>query len=247
MPSKSGTHPMADPIPETAGQPPDLHIDIARAGDRLKISAFEQIGAEAHTVCHYDEIPIPLDKIAGRCHEIVRTLNMANRRGQVPHDVLGKLKEIGQIFSDDLFTPHVKEMVSQTRADHLIIHLDDQMVHVPWELLYDGRRFLCQRFGMGRLVRTRQNCPGGNRPRSLSDPLRMLILADPAVISRGLMPKGFSCGTGWTLKKSRYRRPCVRTISHRILSVKRSGSLIWSILPGTAIMTGMIRARAGGA
>ena len=50
--------------------------------------------------------------------------------------------------------------------------------HLPWELLNDGRQFLCQRFNMGRSVKTRQNLIGA-RTRLLARPLRMLILSDP--------------------------------------------------------------------
>jgi len=48
----------------------------------------------------------------------------------------------------------------------------------PWELLHDGKQFLCQRFSMGRLVKTRQTT-AGTRSRKLDRPLRALILADP--------------------------------------------------------------------
>ena len=36
--------------------------------------------------------------------------------------------------------------------------------------LHDGKRFLCQRFSMGRLVRTKQNVVGSGRSRVLARP-----------------------------------------------------------------------------
>ncbi len=56
--------------------------------------------------------------------------------------------------------------------------MDDQLVQVPWELLHDGRQFLCQGFNLGRLVKTRQNISGG-KTRLLGPPLKVLVLADP--------------------------------------------------------------------
>ena len=71
----------------------------------------------------------------------------------------------------------------------MILNLDDQLVHVPWELFYDGRQFLCQRFSMGRLVRTRQ-AVGERRTRVLARPLKMLVLADPEGDLKGAYDEG---------------------------------------------------------
>ena len=155
-----------------------LQLEITREESRLKIGAYEQIAGETSTVRHYEEIPISMDKIKSRCHEIVETLNNANRNGRLTREVLVKLREIGQVFTDELFTLDVKEMVTASKTDHLILNLDDQLVHVPWELLHDGQKFLCQRFNMGRLVKTRQTILSSRR-RLLARPLKMLILADP--------------------------------------------------------------------
>ncbi|MBN2438034.1 MAG: CHAT domain-containing protein [Deltaproteobacteria bacterium] len=155
-----------------------LQLEITREENRLKIGAYEQIAGETSTVRHYEEIPVSLDKIKVRCHEIVETLNSTNRNGRLTREVLVKLREIGQVFTDELFTPDVKEKVAASTADHLILNLDDQLVHVPWELLHDGQKFLCQRFNMGRLVKTRQTILPSRR-RLLARPLKMLILADP--------------------------------------------------------------------
>ena len=169
----------------------ELYLDVTRDKDSLKISAHEQLAGEASTVRHYEEIKAPMDRIGVRCGEIVKTLNRANRRGRVTRDILAKLKEIGQVFSDDLFTHNVKEMIKNTRSEHLIISLDDQLVQIPWELIHDGRQFLCQKFSMGRLVRTKQNVIGSAATRALARPLKMLILAD----SKGDLKGAYSEGT----------------------------------------------------
>jgi len=167
-----------------------LHIDVMRVADRLKISAYEKFVGESETVLHYREIPIPIDIIDRRCREIAETLNKANRQGRVSRDILVRLREIGQVFFDDLFTQDVKQKVRNTAAEHLILNLDDTLVHIPWELLYDGRQFLSQRFSMGRLVRTKQKVPGSGRLRKLTGPLKMLILADPGGDLNGAYAEG---------------------------------------------------------
>lgn len=166
-----------------------FELEIARDGNRLKLSAHEEIPGEESTIRHYDEIPVSMDMIQTKCHEMVETLNKANRKGRVSREVLVKLREIGQVLHDELLSLSVKEKLRKTKAEFLSLKIDDQLVHVPWELLSDGRQFLCQRFNMGRLVKTRQPIVGV-RSRVLRRPLRMLILADPEGDLKGAYAEG---------------------------------------------------------
>ncbi|MDY6863123.1 MAG: CHAT domain-containing protein, partial [Thermodesulfobacteriota bacterium] len=77
-----------------------------------------------------------------------------------------------------LLTKSCKDKISRTTAEDMILNIDDQLVHIPWELLYDGTQFFCQRFSMGRLVVTMQ-ATGGLKLRELKKPLNFMILADP--------------------------------------------------------------------
>ena len=113
----------------------ELFIEVMQEKDHLRIGASEQLGGETSTVRHYEKVPVSMAQISKRCREIVETLNKANRQGRVSRDILIKLREIGQVFNDDLFTHTIKEKIRETKADHLIMNLDDQLVQVPWELL----------------------------------------------------------------------------------------------------------------
>ncbi len=172
-----------------AARPEILHIEVAREGDRIKLCAYEQPPGEATTIQQYEETNVSMDRIKSRCREMVDALNKVNRKGLVSREILTKLKEIGQLLSDELFTRDIKEKLRDSEAEHLIMHLDDQLVHVPWELLYDGRRFLCRKFSMGRLVRTRQ-AVSKERGRVLGRPLKMLVLADPGGDLKGANIEG---------------------------------------------------------
>ena len=155
-----------------------LQLEITREENSLKIGVSEQNAGEASTVRNYEEIPVPMEKIGERCRDITETLNNANRKGRLTRAVLMKLREFGQIFRDELFTASVRQKMEESKADHLIVYMDDQLVHIPWELLHDGKQFLCQRFNMGRLVKTRQTILN-SKSRLLARPLKMLVLADP--------------------------------------------------------------------
>ncbi len=167
-----------------------LQLDITKDGNQLKISADEQVAGGASTVKHYEELPVSMDKIEARCREVVETLNKTNRKGYITRDIFTKFRDIGRVFSDDLFTHRVKEKLRETDADHLIVNLDDHLVQIPWELLHDGKEFLCQRFSMGRSVRTRQNVVENRVARSLARPLKMLIMADPKGDLKGAYQEG---------------------------------------------------------
>lgn len=166
-----------------------LQLEVEREGNQLRLSVNEQISGAESPIRHYEEIPFSSGTIEAKCSEMVDTLNKANRKGLVQREVLVKLREIGQVLHDELFSLNVKEKIRKSQADYLSLKIDDQLVHLPWELLNDGRQFLCQRFNMGRSVKTRQNLIGA-RTRLLARPLRMLILADPENDLKGAYNEG---------------------------------------------------------
>ena len=174
---------------EDRHSPEVLHVDVTREGNRIKLSVYEQKPGEVNTIQHYEETGVSMDWVDTRCREMVETLNKVNRNGLISRENLEKLREIGQVFSDELFTLGVKEKLKNSRSEHMILNLDDQLVHVPWELLYDGRQFLCQKFSMGRLVKTRRTLVT-TRSRHLSRPLKMLVLADPGGDLKGAYDEG---------------------------------------------------------
>jgi CHAT domain-containing protein/TolB-like protein len=180
-------------ISGTAGPGSDrskvLHLEVTRDNDTLKISAFERLNNEEITIHDYEKVHAPMAKINARSNHLVKTLNEANRRGRMSREVLSRLSEIGQIFHDELFSHAVKEKLKNTNAEYIRLRLDDGLIHIPWELLNDGDRFLCQRFCMGRLVKTGQKIPE-IRYRKLDAPLTMMVLADPEKNLKGAYQEG---------------------------------------------------------
>jgi class 3 adenylate cyclase/tetratricopeptide (TPR) repeat protein len=166
-----------------------INLEFNLEGEQLKISAHEARPGEEITMRRYETTAISMANIEQRCHQLVETLNKANRRGRVTHQVLTKLRDIGQIMYDELLTFNVKEALRNSSSENLIITIDDQLIHIPWELLHDGNQFLCLRFNMGRVVRTRQPISGAHR-RKLEQPLDMLILADPTGDLKGAYTEG---------------------------------------------------------
>ncbi len=112
------------------------------------------------------------------CTAVVDLLNRSNNKGKIDKHTLKELQTTGQLLYDSLLTVRVKEKLAATKTEHLIVSVDDRLVHIPWELLFDGNSFLCQRFNMGRVVSTSQRISEPS-VRKIQKPLRMLIIADP--------------------------------------------------------------------
>ena len=160
-----------------------FEIDASLEKNHLKLSCFERIKGEERTIHHYEDLKIEIEKITGTCKETTNLLNRANKRGRVSKEILKQLQTNGQLLFDTVLSEDAKKKLADTKALDLMLRLDDNLVHIPWELLYDGKQFLCQRFSMGRIVSTRQAVSEGVA-RSVGKPLKMLILSDP----RGDLP-----------------------------------------------------------
>ena len=123
-------------------------------------------------------MPYQEDKIRELTTGIIDVLNRANQRGKIGNELLMKLKELGGMLFDQLVPRGDQGIAQEDRAtSNLMLAIDDRLVHVPWELLYDGADFLCQRFSMGRSVSTKQavsvvvrSLHGRSRCRSLPIP-----------------------------------------------------------------------------
>jgi len=166
-----------------------INIDVTRDGSAVKTTIHENQCGTVSSIQHYDTLDIPIEKINTRCHEMVEMLNTTNRSGRVSKKSLTRLREIGQIFYDELFSQSTKEKLRFSQAKFLQLTLDDQLVQIPWELLFDGNQFLCQRFCMGRSVKTRQTLPTNNN-RQVDNPLKLLLIADPRGDLNGAYQEG---------------------------------------------------------
>ena len=157
-----------------------LYLEILREDDnKVRVSCCEKAeGEEQRTLTCYENVRFPPTEIENNCRRIRNLLNQANRKGKISKDILVKLQNAGQFFYDSLLTSRVKEHINSTDAEYLILEINDKLVQIPWELFYDGQQFLCQRFSMGRLVKTSQSV-AGIKTRQVEVPVKMLIIADP--------------------------------------------------------------------
>ena len=172
------------------GEGGDLIIEASRENGYIKVSVYERSEGGEKTLRPYEHVDVPWEQIEARRREVISLLNRANRRAKVTREILESLKKSGQVLFDLLVPSKAREKLSSTEASNLILYVDDKLVHIPWELLFDGRQFLCRRFAMGRIVRTRQ-APTALSSRAPKAPFKVLVVADP----RGDLDASYREGT----------------------------------------------------
>jgi CHAT domain-containing protein len=153
-------------------------LEASRENGGVKICVYERGEGGERTLRLYENAEVDWEQIDATRREVITHLNRANRRAKVTPEILDGLKKSGQVLFDLLIPSKAREKISSTEARHLVLYVDDKLVHIPWELLFDGKQFLCRRFAMGRIVSTRQ-APTSLARRALKAPHKVLILADP--------------------------------------------------------------------
>jgi CHAT domain-containing protein len=155
-----------------------LVLEAARQERRIKVSVYERGAGIEGTLRPYEDSPVSWDQVERGVSEITGLLNRANKRGKLSPEIFRSLTKAGQLLFDLLIPAKAREKLNASSAEELILHIDDKLVHIPWELLFNGREFLCRRFATGRVVSTSQ-VPTALAKRELKAPLKVLILADP--------------------------------------------------------------------
>jgi hypothetical protein len=78
---------------------------------------------------------------------------------------LHELEASGRELFDLLLDSETKSSLLSSKASCLLLRIDDHLITIPWELLFDGERFLGERFAVGRQVLTDRRAPESGRMR----------------------------------------------------------------------------------
>ena len=180
-----------------------LILEVFRQDNTLKMGIFQQ-SELASTLKHYSQCPVSFKEIDTLCREIIFILNKANKKDIADPDLIQGLQKTGQLLWDQLLTRVVKDKLKNTQILDLVISLDEELINIPWELLYDGADFLCLKFNLGRLVRTKgEICP--TQYRSAQGTLKMLILANPTADLKSAYLEGINIKNQFDRKRNAVR------------------------------------------
>jgi len=152
-------------------------LEVLKQRGALSMSVFEH-GNFTSTLKHYTRQAVSTAQLSKLCSEVASLLNSSDIRGVLEPEALSGLKKTGQALYDCLLTKSVKERFKRAQNADLILSLDEELISVPWELLFTGEEFLCLKFNLGRVVRTKESMDSPHY-RGLPGVPKMLILANP--------------------------------------------------------------------
>src|SRR4051812_20207839 len=154
-----------------------MRLGLVAAGETLTLTF------AGDTVSRKWTVPWDAAATAATARAIIDTLARGNRGRTLADKNLDDLRHHGELLWRTLVPPELARELA--RGDSLTLELDEALVAVPWELMFDGAHFLCRRLSVGRQVATRQARRGDER-RAVGTPIRVLVMAaDP----RGDLPE----------------------------------------------------------
>jgi CHAT domain-containing protein len=154
-----------------------LILEVFKQEDALKMGLFSQ-GQTTPTLRHYSQVGVSFFELQHLSIEMVEVLNRFTKEDSAKIQQLKNLQKIGQLFWDHLLSRPVKAKLKDSQPCTLILSLDEELIHIPWELIFDGEDFLSLKFNLGRLVRSKGDL-ASLQYRDLKERLKMLILANP--------------------------------------------------------------------
>jgi CHAT domain-containing protein len=145
-----------------------------QSADAIRVTPFKEGSVLESTVKASRVCPFHSALVADRARDVLALLARANAGDR---GLLGQLESAGQAIYLDLLPAFLKEKLEEASARNLVLHLDRQLLGIPWELLHDGDAFLGRRFRIGRLVSMEQD--SSTLQRRMAGALTALVVADP--------------------------------------------------------------------
>lgn len=140
---------------------------------------------EINVLVSKTEVPVDQKFIEAICQEIKKITREAGRQAREKafetskSSVLSDLKKTGQLLFNHLFPEDIQEILRKADPSDLYLRLDENLLHIPWELCHDGEDFLTLKFNLGRQVLTGQR-PRQDPDRSSAETTSLLIILDPS-------------------------------------------------------------------
>jgi hypothetical protein len=131
------------------------------------------------------EIPVDNKFINDICLEFQKITLAANRTLYEKSITEGlpsfvqNLRSTGQVLFKHLFPEDVQTALRESQDSPLYLRLDENLLHIPWELCHDGDDFLALKFRIGRQVLTGHKPPTVLK-RPEAEGINMLIIIDPS-------------------------------------------------------------------
>jgi hypothetical protein len=127
----------------------------------------------------HQEVTVSLDCIERFCAKASQAINQTLPTGQLDGTEDGILKDLGVLMCNELLPATIKKRLRETDKKTLILTLDENLVHIPWELICLDNQFLSLKFSMGRWVKTQWDLNRVARQIPTDDCCKLWIIANP--------------------------------------------------------------------
>lgn len=163
-------------------------LDLLEHGDVIVGAASTRCEGvpDGRFVQRFEWLPAQAERLAQRIGALVEVANLG---GKIDPEAVAEVRRLGALLFDDLLPHAIKRWLREANGGSLCLGLTDGLLHLPWELMHDGREFLGLRWSIGRVGITEHE-PDGILRRAPSTPVSMLIVADPA----GDLPEAYNEG-----------------------------------------------------
>ena len=134
-----------------------IHLEITKSTESLHDNLIKlQISLREPPVWTsiHEEATVSLDCIDRFCSKTSEAINQTLPTGKLNGTENDLLKDLGVLMCNELLTPAIKKRLRESEKKTLILTLDENLVHIPWELICLDNQFLCLKFSMGRWVKT---------------------------------------------------------------------------------------------
>ena len=165
--------------------PPPIYLTILRRGD-INIVDLAEVGS----VIPRSETQVDEAFLQELVSEVMGVASSGYGRGEMqggvgssavhePDAVVRDLQRIGELIFFHLLTEPARQRLRAAAPCELYLRLDEQLIHLPWELCYDGEQFMATKFRVGRQVITGSPIRKAGLEREEKGPFRILLIADP--------------------------------------------------------------------
>ncbi len=171
-----------------------IYLTLTRQDNRLVVDL-----AVPDPVMPRTHVDFPEDLSTEIGEELTRIATVPQTRRPAVEDtadaVYADLQRLGRVISAHLLPEAVWRRLADADATDLFLRLDESVVHLPWELAFDGQEFWFNKFNIGRQVIGVDVSPALPTPMlQVPERLKMLMIVDPAESCSSIMAEANQLG-----------------------------------------------------
>ena len=123
--------------------------------ERISLALYEKEHLPTVKTINYHDFD--LKEINNLNKEIIHLINKVDNQMRLSNATFDELKKSSHLLFDLIFPHPIKEkLIEMEEDDNLVLALDERLVDIMWEYLFDGKEFLGLKFNLGRILRSEQ-------------------------------------------------------------------------------------------